>query len=61
MRCEDRITKMWLKVEFRCAGKIGWVDVQINAADIVALPVREFLDERIMEFVKQYEPAPVTH
>lgn len=58
MKNLNRITGIKLRVEFKCAGKIGFIEAEIQPSDLDnPAYVQTAIDESIENFVKIHEPG----
>lgn len=59
MKNLDLITKMTIKYEFKLPdGREAWQEIEVNRADIVALPLLQEMDVRIGMFIKNNPLTP---
>lgn len=55
----DLITKMTLKYEFTFPdGRKAWQEIEVNRADIVALPLLSEINTRIDRMIRDNNPPP---
>lgn len=61
MKNLDLITKMTIKYEFKFPdGRVAWQEIEVNRADIVALPLLQEIDARIGMMIRDNPlPSPV--
>jgi len=58
MKNQDRITKMFVKCEFKCDTRTGWVEIEITSEEMISIASRSFLDQKISDFLAQHERKP---